>query len=131
MNNPYQGPRANVAPLPLASAVLDDVAAGQRWVVYAILLYFVAMLAANAITAPVASLLITTLIVFACVGLSWAGIYRLSRGLGYPLWWRIGLLVLMLIPLVGLLILVMLSSRATKRLRAAGYRVGLLGARAS
>jgi hypothetical protein len=37
-------------------------------------------------------------------------------------------MVLMFVPLVGLIVLLVLNSKATAKLRAAGYRVGLLGA---
>jgi len=126
MENPYQTPSA-----PLAVRAkrdrndhsLDDVAYGQKKVIYAILLYFAAAFGAK---------LIGLLVLFAllgCIVLSWTGIYQITRGLGYAIWLRLLLLTLMLVPLLGLLALVMLSSRATARLRDAGYDVGLMGAR--
>jgi hypothetical protein len=126
MENPYQSPSA---PLTVRGNrdrndhSLDDVAYGQKKVIYAILLYFAAAFGAK---------LIGLLVLFAllgCIVLSWTGIYQITRGLGYAMWWRLLLLILMLVPLVGLLVLVMLSSRATARLRDAGYEVGLIGAR--
>jgi hypothetical protein len=48
--------------------------------------------------------------------------------MGYAVGWRVLLAVLMVIPLIGLITLVILNSRATKALRAGGYKVGLLGA---
>jgi hypothetical protein len=123
MENPYQSPGAIVDVQEKPSASLGDVVSGQKLVIYAILLYFLAAALRTAV-GPIALLL-----VFACLAMSWAGIYKIARGLDYPVWWRIVLLVLMLVPLVGLLVLVMLSSKATSRLRKAGYSVGLMGAR--
>lgn len=123
MENPYQSPSAVVDVREKPSASLGDVVSGQKLVIYAILLYFLAA-ALRTVVGPVALLAF-----LACLIMSWTGIYKIARGLDYPLWWRIVLLVLMLIPLVGLLVLVMLSSKATSRLRKASYSVGLMGAR--
>lgn len=123
MENPYQSPNAVVDVREQRSSSLGDVASGQKLVIYAILLYFLAA-ALRTVVGPVALLAL-----LACLVMSWTGIYRIARGLDYPVGWRIVLLVLMLIPLVGLLVLVVLSSKATGRLRKAGYSVGLLGAR--
>lgn len=123
MENPYRSPHAAVLERPRPGPELDDVASGQKLVIYAILLYFVAA-AARAVLGPLA-----TVPLLICLGMGWTGIYRLSRGLGDAMWMRIALLILMLVPLVGLIVLVILSSRGTSRLKKAGYSVGLLGAR--
>lgn len=123
MENPYQSPGSSVASREKRSSLLDDVASGQKLVIYAILLYFGAALL-RTVVGPI--VLLAFLI---CIAMSWTGIYKITRGLDYPVWGRIALLLLMLIPLVGLLVLVSLSSKATTRLRNAGYSVGLMGAR--
>lgn len=123
MENPYRSPTAAVSTRERVNETLDDVASGQKLVIYAILLYFVAALARLALGPLVA------VVAIACMVMSWVGMYRLTRGLGYPMWWRIVLMVLMLVPLLGLLVLVVLSSKATARLKDAGYSVGLMGAR--
>jgi hypothetical protein len=123
MENPYRSPNAVVTTRERPNPELDDVVSGQKLVIYAILLYFVAALLRTAF-GPIALLAFV-----ACLVMSWIGLYRIGRGLAYPMWGRIVLLVLMLVPLVGLLVLVMLSSRATSRMKKAGYSVGLLGAR--
>jgi hypothetical protein len=56
------------------------------------------------------------------------GVVRLSGALGNAVIVRILYAIAMLIPLVNLLIMVLLSMRATRELRAGGYRVGFLGA---
>lgn len=132
MNNPYQGPRASVAIAPVPTPRLEDVAQGQKLVIYAILMNLL-LFGLNAIGRNGGGLGVTVLsacALLACVVLGWTGIYRLARGLGCALWLRLVLLPMMLVPLLGLLIMLMLSGRATKHLRAAGYSVGLLGARA-
>jgi hypothetical protein len=123
VENPYRAPQASVFNKQKPSAGLDDVASGQKLIIYAILLYFLCA-ALKAVIGP-----LVLLPMLLCLGLSWTGIYKISRGLDYPMWARIVLLALMLIPLVGLLVLLALSSRATAKLKAAGYSVGLLGAR--
>jgi hypothetical protein len=42
--------------------------------------------------------------------------------------WTVVLVALMFVPMVNLITLLIVNSRVTARLRAAGYRVGLLGA---
>ena len=55
----------------------------------------------------------------------WAA-YNLSKKLNLRLAWL--WTILTIIPLVGLIILLVINSKATSALRAAGVRVGLLGA---
>lgn len=55
-------------------------------------------------------------------------VLKLMGALRIHWFWRIFLGVLMIVPLVGLLILLSLNSRATKALRNAGLRVGFMGA---
>lgn len=60
--------------------------------------------------------------------LALVGIVRLGTGMGDSTAIKALCVVLMFIPVVGLIMLLVLNSRATNRLRAAGYRVGFLGA---
>jgi len=126
VENPYQSPTASViTPVKRErfNDRLDDVAYGQKNVIYAILLYLGAVLLVKFFgLLSFAALLIS-------IGLSWSGIYKITRGLEYPFWLRLVFLVLMLVPLVGLFALLFLNNRATSRLKKAGYPVGLLGAR--
>jgi len=54
-------------------------------------------------------------------------IYRLASSLraGLPVLWLLG----MFVPLLSLILLLILSSRSTAAIRAAGFRVGLMGAK--
>jgi hypothetical protein len=64
----------------------------------------------------------------AVLGVMISGLISLSRGLGYSYFKRVGLIVLMLIPLVGLITLLVLNRKTSKALKAEGIRVGLAGA---
>lgn len=119
MNNPYQSPQSRVAAAD--GADIESVAAGQKLVIYAVLAYFFAAALRVAI-GPLAFL-----VLFVSLGLAIAGILKLGEGLGFSTLAKIGCVVLMFVPLVGLIMLLVLNSKATTRLRAAGYRVGFLG----
>lgn len=102
---------------------IDKVASGQKLIIYAILVNF---LTAGLIAAfgDVAGLMGIVAII-----MSFVGMFRLAGGLGYSTAAKILILVLLLVPLVSLITLLVLNSRATKALRAAGFQVGLLGVR--
>jgi lysylphosphatidylglycerol synthetase-like protein (DUF2156 family) len=129
MDNPYQAPVSRLEVRVKHNRNdrrLDDVAYGQKRIIYAILLYFAAgvMAQLNGVLA-----LLALFALLAVLAMSWSGIYQISRGLGYPIWLRLLLILLMFVPLVGLLILIFLSTRASTRLKEAGYEIGLMGAR--
>lgn len=60
--------------------------------------------------------------------LSLAGAFRLGAGLGLSLAARVGIVALLLVPIANVAVLLTLSASATRRLRAAGWKVGLFGA---
>jgi hypothetical protein len=91
-------------------------------VIYAILINLAALVAKVAIGPAFALLILVSL------GLSLFGVYQLSSGLGMSTPMKIIVFVCMFIPLVSLITLLVLNSKATTALRAAGYHVGLLGA---
>jgi hypothetical protein len=105
----------------------EKVRTGQRLLIFAILCYFFVIILSRVLGgsagAIVAGLLGLTSIVLAILG-----VLRLSGGLGYGVGLRIVLCLLVLLPLVGLIIMLVLSSKANGYLQARGYRVGLLGA---
>ena len=101
---------------------LARIAGGQRLVIYAILLNLVVF----ALTVAIGD--IAALLYLPVLALSLVGLHRLASGLGYAVWKEVCLMVLMLIPLLNIITLVVINSRATKTLRAGGYTVGLLGA---
>ena len=118
---------ATQAPLGPSGASLDrglsKVASGQRLIIYAILLNLLCLVVKGTAgdVAGLAAGIVATVVAL-------VGLFRLASGMGYAVDWRVLLAVLMVIPLIGLITLVILNSRATKALRAGGYKVGLLGA---
>ena len=120
--NPYQAPQADVAEPVVRDTGIEQVASAQKLIIYAILGYFVAV-ALHALLGPIAGLLLVLVVCTALIGT-----FRLCTGLGFSMTSRVILLVLMFVPLVSLMVLLVLNAKATGKLRAAGYQVGLLGA---
>lgn len=56
------------------------------------------------------------------------GVLKISAGLGYGFFTRLLIFISLFIPIVSLIVLLVLNGKATKALRAAGYKVGLFGA---
>jgi hypothetical protein len=102
---------------------IDKIASGQKLIIYAILVNFLTY-ALIVVFGDIAGLVGIVAIV-----MSFVGMFRLAGGLGYSTAAKVLLVVLLIVPLVGLITLLILNSRATKALREAGYTVGLLGAR--
>ncbi len=102
---------------------IENVASGQKLIIYAILVNFLTF-GLQAAFGDIAGLVGIVAIIMSLVGM-----FRLASGLGYSTGAKIGLIILLLVPLVGLITLLVLNSRATKALQGAGYKVGLLGAR--
>ena len=120
--NPYQTPKASLNKTLEQIEGIEDVAVGQKFLIYAILINFASMLL-QAIIGPIAVLASIIAVIVAIIGT-----FKLASGLGMSLIAKILLLILMFIPLINLITLLILNSRATKQLRNAGYKVGLLGA---
>jgi len=122
MSNPYEAPKAPVGDSLRDDPGIEQLVSGQKLVIYAILVYLAIILVRTAV-GPIAGLLAIGSLV-----LSIMGILRISEGLGYGTGTKVLLFILMFVPLVGLITLLVLNSKATSLLRAAGYKVGLLGA---
>ena len=101
---------------------LSRIARGQRLVIYGILLNLLTV----ALIATVGD--VAKLLYFPALVVSIVGLHGLASGLGYAVWKEVLLILLMLIPLLNLIVLAAINSRATKMLRAGGYKVGLFGA---
>jgi hypothetical protein len=126
--NPYAPPKASVADSQEPSAAdierLNRVASGQRFMVLSVVVSIAATFL-QPILGPfalVVSLAAAIVAIFSVI--------RLGLALGSSGVMCFLLAVLMIVPLVNLLVMARLSGRATKLLRASGYRVGLLGAKA-
>ena len=123
--NPYAAPKSAVADVadPGTGAELNRVASGQRFMIYALLVSMGGM-ALRTTMGPPAAIVGLVASVVAIVG-----VVRLSGALGAGVAMRVVYSIAMIVPLVNLLVMLMLSAKATKALRAGGYEVGLLGAR--
>jgi hypothetical protein len=132
--NPYSPPQTDIEQrLPAAeqSEHIELTANGQKMIIKAILLYFAmgGLSAAFGNTIPLGVRgLIVGVGLAAIVGLSLVGVLRLSRGLGVRMPFRVLLALLLFVPFVNLVALAIMNGKATRVLRAAGYRVGLFGA---
>jgi len=102
--------------------MIEDVAAGQRLVIIAVLLN-IGTYVVMAIVGDIGSLLAIAAIIVGIIGL-----LRLGTGLGYSMLTKVVLCILLFVPLIGLIMLLIVNTSATKQLREAGYKVGLLGA---
>jgi hypothetical protein len=122
----------NPPPIPnINSDSVEKVRVGQRWILFAILLNIVlvglAFIPKNDAIMAVFGLLSAVMLIASLI-LSLFGVLRLTAGFGYGVPARILIVILMFVPLVSLVVLLMQNSKATATLRAAGYKVGVLGA---
>ena len=108
---------------PSDDPALEDIATGQRMIIYAILINVMALVLRNQL-GNIWALLGIPAVVLAIVGL-----LRLADGLQYSSSRKTLLIVCAFIPIVSLVMLALVNARATTTLRMAGYKVGLLGAR--
>jgi hypothetical protein len=108
---------------------IEEVAAGQRMIILAILVQIGAAILRASVGVETGGFALWLALGVVAIALAITGLMRLSDGLGYSSGRKAVLLILSVIPLASLVMLVMVNARATEALRAAGYRVGLLGAR--
>jgi small-conductance mechanosensitive channel len=134
MSSPYAPPKSQIVDTRAPNERLEKVRTGQRLVIWAILLYF-GVSALAAIGSGTSSVVVSAIVglltlcgLLAIFVMSLMGLFRIWSGLQTSIVARVLLLFLLLIPLIGLLTLIAINSRATKFLRDNGYRVGLLGA---
>jgi hypothetical protein len=127
-SNPYSPPGANVSDVAAGSPReidrLNRIASGQRLMIIAILV----ALSANLLVPFIGGFALV--ISFGASVASIVGVVRLAHALGSPGAVCFLFAVLMLVPVVNLVLILVMSMRATRALRAAGYQVGLLGAKA-
>lgn len=106
--------------------LLASAALGQRTLVISIVLSFVARAVGNVPDVPVflAYIVSAAVLLYAI-----SGVLRICSGFRYSLNRKLVLMFCSSVPLIGIVCWVWLSIRTTRRLRAAGYRVGLFGVR--
>jgi len=126
-NNPYAAPKAKVSDTPVSGALDDEllrrVASGQRLMIMSIVVSFLSI-SLQQMLGPIALLIGLVSSIVAIVGA-----VRLADGLGHAVFARVLWAIAMLIPVVNLICMLILSSKATRVLRAGGWTVGFFGAR--
>jgi hypothetical protein len=140
-SNPYRPPLAQVRDMPESEADAESIAqlgSGQKLAIYAICTYIGTALVRVLLTALLRSSLedddLFLIGLFAGAAflvafvLSAVGQWRMADGLGISVGLRVLMVILLFIPLVNIVMLLILSSRSTRALRQAGYRVGFFGA---
>ncbi len=136
IDNPFQSPQVVSVQAEAANDRdrLRRIALAQRQVNIAVLLYL-SLIPVNLVLGAVgqganwASLVVLVLGLIV-LGLGAVSVYKLASIFRGKIVAVIYVLA-MLLPLIGLLMLLSISRKATKELRAAGYKVGLLGVDAS
>jgi hypothetical protein len=104
---------------------LDHVASARRYVNLCLFAWLASM-AFQIHETRIASLVVIVLTIATVVG-----VFRLTVDLENLPPWRAAFVVMAVLPVVSLLVMAVLSGRATKELGAAGYRVGMLDAERS
>ncbi len=146
MLNPYEAPKAEIGTYGrLIRHELEGLASGQRIIIYAILIHFLCFVAymvcigvASVTMEPgddMPNVAVLAVGLFSLVGMLAAfvvglvGFFKMAAGLDIHVIIRVLLVFLMIVPLLGLIILLVMNSMATRQLREAGYHVGLMGAK--
>jgi hypothetical protein len=111
---------------PSEDELLASAALGQRTLAISILLTFVARAIGNVPDVPV---LLAYAIAAAVLFYAISGVLRICSGFRYSQNHKLVLMLCSSIPLIGIICWVWLSVRTTRRLRAAGFEVGLFGVR--
>ena len=128
-DNPYSTPVSTIAPPLQKDESLEKLASAQRLTMYAIIGLLLSIL-----LSIIVSFFWLNDTVASLFGLA-AGIFvivaavKLSRALGVGWIATMLCVVALLLPLLGLLVLAALSSQATRKLKAGGYRIGFFGAK--
>ncbi len=130
MNNPYEPPKseAHISFLdgPDAHERLPSVATGQRLLLCSLVGFIVFSLLKVSLPG-----LLGFFLGWLALGMSIVGMVKVCRGTGMPTFATVGCVLCLFLPLVNLVVILFVNSRATKHLRAGGYSVGFLGARKS
>ena len=121
-HNPYEAPKTDIDAPVSSDAAIERLASAQKLVIYSVLAYLGGA-ALRVVLGPLGLVLLLASLVMGLVGT-----IRLCTCLGSSTFTKVVLIVLMFIPLVSLVVLLVLNGKATRKLREAGYRVGLLGA---
>ena len=113
----------------MEKSMIIKIARHQRWLITVIIARII-LLAVNFATMQKTGPSIKILILAIVIGLSFAAIRAvaiLMTSMGDSVALVVICCILLIVPLIGLLVLLSINGRATKALKAAGLRVGLLG----
>jgi hypothetical protein len=121
--NPFQAPTAELVAERPGAASLRELARGQKLLIFAILINIAAIVLRSALSTLLAAVLGLVTLVLAIMG-----ILGMAAALRFTSAVKVLLALSMLIPFVNLVVMLFLNVRATKVLKARGYKVGLLGA---
>ncbi len=121
--NPFQTPAAELTADQPGAASLTELARGQKLLIYAILINIAAIVLRSALSTVVAGILGLVTLALAIMG-----IFGMAAALRFSSAVKVLLTLSMLVPFVNLIVMLFLNVRATKVLKAGGYKVGLLGA---
>ena len=129
--NPYQSPLEYTPAVGVKSGRQEDVrsvAVYQKGILVCILIYLIGVIGQFTLPPQLRPILALGVLPVGVTGLVF--VFLLSTKVYHP---AVGVLlgILTLVPLVGLLVLLAVSDRATRILRQNGHRVGLLGAKLS
>ena len=106
----------------------DRVAKGYRVLMFAFVVLVVAVILDMNMTAGSGTRLLSYTLTLTFLIVSIVGSVMICRALGYSIVAVIACAIAMFIPLVDLLVMLLLAQRAMKVMRAAGYKIGFIGA---
>jgi hypothetical protein len=122
--NPYQPPKSELSDnVNVPSEAMEKLASGQKLVIYAVLVYFIGVFG-QTILGP-----LVLVFFLAALSMSLFGLFRILKVRQSHIAVKVILFLLLFIPLINMLTLLRINANATKTLRQAGYKVGLMGAR--
>lgn len=127
-DNPFRAPESDLRVEGVLSGTREDlrsVATYQRWLLLCILVYLGGAIGRFAVPPEIQILVIVPAIIAALVGTVF--VFLLSTKV-YGTLQGVLLAILTLVPCLGLIVLLMINSKATNVLKANGIKVGLLGA---
>lgn len=103
---------------------LQEIAINHRLLLWSIL----AAIIANISRFYISNQAIGIVVYFAAVGFEIFTLYKLGRALKLSVIWILMFILGLFVPLIGLILLLLMHDRAMKAMKAAGIKVGFMGA---
>ncbi len=111
-------------PETVSTNAMEDIAIGQRLLILAIVVNIVSIILSRSVDPLIGFVVALGGLVVAIIGM-----IRATSGLGFSSLRKVLYVIGLFIPLVSLILMAVVSSEATKVLRANGYKVGFFGAK--